>query len=365
MKATINDVARHAGVSKATVSRVLNGYQNVAEPLRERVKLSIRALDYRPSAIARDLSIGQTKLIGVLVPDSAVERNAQLLRGVEDRASENGYLVLLRNTDGHGERAEESIARLAGQNVAGIVSVSSAIGKAELPSLLSSGIPCVHCNNGGASNTMCEALGVESIGIDSVGVDEAAMARHAVTYLKALGHRAIVFLSDKSSDRCLGGYQDAMRDNGLTPAVYPNADGYDTVQAAIQDAMFSPQRATAFICMDGEASRTATAALYRFGFSIPEDASIIALGDVSRGEGQRFLTTISLPAYEIGLDAVDLLLGRINGARRRPEQRLLPTTLKTRRSCAAAQLGATLQISSDGTCLSDSVCDETYAEQYG
>ncbi len=355
MKATINDVARHAGVSKATVSRVLNGYQNVAAPLRERVKLSIEALEYRPSAVARDLSIGQTKLLGVLVDDITTERNAQIVRGIEDRASENGYLVLLRNTDGSAERTEESVLRLTGQNVAGIISIASVRSEPTGATLPVAGIAFVRCDDGGLNRDET---------IDAVGADEASMAHHAVYYLMALGHRAIAFLACEGYNRSENGYRDTMETNGLKPLIYPAGDNCETVQAAIMKAMRQEERPTAFVCADGHCARATVDTLYHNGFSIPGDVSVVQLSDVTRGDTQRFLTTVRLPAYEMGLEAVSMLLERIAGTRKKPKQRLLPTALKTRRSCASAQLGTTLQISPGDAIVAETAPDP-FAKQFG
>lgn len=329
MKATINDVARHAGVSKATVSRVLNGYSNVAAHLRERVKQSIETLDYRPSAVARDLSIGQTKLLGVLLEDNTQAFCAQWLRGLEDRASENGYLLLVRNTDANGDREEQSILRLVGQNVAGIALLAASASEESKKALHNANVPAVYC---------CSSE--NSTASDHIYFDEANMAQVAVNHLMALGHRSIALFYDENdvgSQARVEGYALAMEKSSLAPFLIASGDTFEQSFAALCGKLLGQTRPSALICADEARAFVAFDALLRMGIRLPEELSLIALGIADRqATGSGFLTAVTCPAYEIGAAAADMLLERIGGFRRKPEQRTLPCALRMRHSCAEA-----------------------------
>lgn len=327
MKATINDVARHAGVSKATVSRVLNGHQNVARSLQDRVIASMKQLDYQPSAVARDLSVGRTRLIGALLPDVASEHHALTLRGLEDSASRSDYLIVLRNTDGHSGRERESLLRLLGQNVAGIALIGAQADKESMQPYLKSGVPLVLCNQQDGDSQF-----------DCAFVDEAGMARNAVHYLMALGHTRICYLSGLHS--CGNpairedAYRATMKSNGLFPWVFGGIENFESGVRGIGRTL-AGDAPSAFIASDGEIAAMALEAAHKNGLDVPGDVSLLSLCENSRqGAVQGFLTSLSIPAYELGCMAGDMLIDRIRGKHGKPEQKMIRASLQLRDSCA-------------------------------
>jgi LacI family transcriptional regulator len=206
----IKDVAERAGVSPATVSRVLNGAASVRAEYRERVLRVIEELGYRPNRLASNLRRQKAEMIGVVVSDIENPHFTQMVRAVEDAAFRRGYRVLLCNTDENPEKQKAYLQVLAAERVLGVLISPSDPAGEEISELIELGIPVIAFDRS-----------VDDPRADAVIVDNAAGTRLATEFLIRAGHERIGFVSglddiETSVERQLG-YERAMREAGIEP----------------------------------------------------------------------------------------------------------------------------------------------------
>jgi len=330
---SIRDVAAAAGVSVATVSRVLSPASPdipMRQATRERVVRAIDELGYRPNDLARALLQQRTSTIGLVLPDISNPYYPPLVRGVEDAASAHGYRVVLCNTDGDPEKIAAYLDILVKARVDGIVVAGG--GLPQLP-----GPPLVF----ETYRTKLVMVGRHRLAHPSVQIDNVAATRAATAYVVGLGHRGIAFLGGPASsstarDRLLG-YREARRDAGLPEA------GPDTVRTGGFDerggyhaarSLLGGEPPTALVCVNDRTALGAYAALADAGLSIPADVSVVGFDNVPMASFVRpTLTTVAVPTYEIGQAALRLLRDALDGTAT-TEPVLLPTRLVVRTSCA-------------------------------
>jgi LacI family transcriptional regulator, galactose operon repressor len=323
--ASIREVARQAGVSVASVSRVLNGSPLVNEPLRQRVLQAMADLRYAPSAPARSLKGGRTRLIGVLLPVLSNPFYAELADGIEEVAYAAGYCVILCNLH-HGSRAAQYWRILREQRVAGVIIT----GGLSDPESLRIDVPLASVDH-------------RLPGIDSVMVDNVSAGRLAADHLIGLGHRRIGMLTGPlhttSGRGRLVGYRRAMR--GVRLPLDPDLQGVSpyTEEAARTRAfrMLSlAGRPTALVAATNDLTLGAIAAAADLGLRIPDDLALVGFDELGWTPSLSSpLTTVLQPTRAIGATACRLLLERM-GSDLGPARRVyLPATLAVRRSCRA------------------------------
>src|SRR5918996_2923969 len=200
----ISDVARHARVSPATVSRVLNGDPRVGKPYRERVLRSVAELNYRPNSLARNLRRQRSGTIGVVVPDIENPHFGEMVRAVEDQAFDAGYRVLVCNTDETPEKQRAYLEALIDERVLGVIISPSEPGGEQISHLLDLGIPVVAYDRE-----------VSDPRADAVLADNVKGTRLGADLLIAAGHEAIGFVGGRTDVETgaerLAGYEIAMR----------------------------------------------------------------------------------------------------------------------------------------------------------
>jgi LacI family transcriptional regulator len=329
-RVTIRDVAERAGVSVATVSKVLNDRHGVAAGTSERVREVIAELGYESSLVARSLRNHRTHVIGILV--WAIEPySAELLKGAARAIRGTGYEMVVYSAGGEGvghvgwER--RYLTRLSGTLIDGAVLVTPTV----LTSQTESPVVAVDPHTGGE-------------GGPTVACDNHRGARTATEYLLGLGHRRIGFLGRpprdlESARQREEGYRAALDAAGIPfdPELVAAA-GYEeaTSRAAAQQLLRLPDRPTAvFAANDLSAISTMDVAV-TLGMRVPEDLSVVGFDNVPESAMTRpALTTIEQPLQLMGQRAVEMLLELLAG--REPERRhvRLPTRLVERDSCAA------------------------------
>jgi LacI family repressor for deo operon, udp, cdd, tsx, nupC, and nupG len=331
--ANIYEVARRAGVSASTVSRVLSRPGVVSPDTRRRVLETVAALGYAPNAVARHLRTRRSDKILVTVPDISNPFFSLIIQGIEGAAQRAGYTVLLGNTQ-HDERHEARYARMVERKEAdGLIFLGHRIPQpaAELVAALAPRCaPIVHG---------CEYS--PALGVASVHIDNTAAAADAMDYLYALGHRRIgvvtgPLISPLSRDRLLGATARARANGAEGLLVVRNGDFTIESGTAIADALLSlPDRPTAVFCFSDEMAIGVIAVARRRGLGVPADLSVVGFDDI------RFarhidppLTTISQPMREIGEGTVRLLLEILRGDEIKPVSVTLPHTLTRRGSTA-------------------------------
>jgi LacI family transcriptional regulator len=298
--ATIKDVARVAGVSYSTVSRVVNGGTGFSSETRERVEAAVAQLGYRPNDVARSLVMQRRSSLAVLVPSVSESFAALVLDGIEDAAEAEGLLVVIGRTGGRPERAVEYLATMRGQQSVGAILVSTVI-EPELAAAFAPG------------RLVSVAIDAHN-GTPALAVDSRAAARDAVEHLRARGHTRIGFLSGPREDAHttaprLAGYREAMTAAGLTPVVAFGGYLYAAGAAGVAALLAQDPGLTAVFAGSDELGAAAVNALQRAGRRVPEDVSVVGFDDTPVAQHVNpALTTVAQPLRAMGARAVGLLL---------------------------------------------------------
>ncbi|TDD04296.1 LacI family transcriptional regulator [Nonomuraea deserti] len=324
----IQDVARHAGVSAATVSRVLNGRSTVNPELAARVHAAVRELGYRPNGVARNLRRRQTTLWAVLISDVGNPFFTSLVRGVEDGGRQFGYSVVLCNTDENRAREAEYIAVALADNMAGVI-ISPADDSTDISALVAAGTAVVTIDR--------ELAETE---VDAVLVDNEKGAEMATAHLLESGYRRIACITGprrmSTAMRRLRGHQRALRAFGLPPdrslirhADFREEGGYSAMAALLDEGV----EIDAVFAANNLMTVGAVECLTERGVAIPGQVGVIGFDDIPWARLFRpGLSTVRQPTYELGRAAAQLLADRIDNPARPAARMVLQTELHPRES---------------------------------
>jgi LacI family transcriptional regulator len=327
----MRDVAERAGVSVTTVSHVINETRPVSDKLRERVLAAMDELGYQPNRLARSLRRGHTHTIGMIVPDSTNPFFAEVARGVEDTSFEQGYSVILCNSDGNLDKEVFYTNVLAERRVDGILFVAAGISTEQIRDLQARRMPVVVVDRE-----------IPDVAVDSVLTDNARGGELATRYLMDLGHRCIGCVTGPSgvtpSAERVTGYRQALDESGIPVDEVLIVKGdfqYESGhQAACQLLSMDNPPTAIFACNDLMAVGALSAAA-EMGRRIPADLSVVGFDDVSLASfANPPLTTILQPKHEMGVIAATMLLERMHEPEMPPRRRMLDTSLLVRRSTA-------------------------------
>jgi LacI family transcriptional regulator len=330
--ATIHDVARRAGVSSATVSHVINNSRYVSPETRERVQEAIDALRYRRDGIARSLRRARTSTIGVIISDITNPFFADLVRGIEDRiyGREDGYNIILCNTDEHGERERSCLDMLQEKRIEGLIIVPAGGNEDYLTDLVAGGLPLVFADR--------YLSGVEA---DAVLVDNRDGARRLTEHLLGFGHRRIGALvpdlHTSTVEQRLTGFREALAAAGIAPDPGLVVPSRSTIEDAHQTGLAVLDRADrpdAMLCVSNFMTLGFIQAIAQRGLVCPRDIAVVGFDDFPWASAfSPRLTALSQPSYALGGEAVDLLFQRIEHGRiGRPVQTILKGDLVVRDS---------------------------------
>lgn len=333
---TISDVARHAGVSPMTVSRVINGEPNVRPATRDAVNAAISALSYAPSRAARSLAGAEEIRIGLLYSNPSAAYLSEFLVGGLDQASRANVQLVVEKCE-PGAQAAQAAAHLAGGRIDGMLlppplcdapDVIEAVAEADLPAV---GV----------------ATGSPAPTISAVSIDDYRAAFAMTEHLTALGHRRIGFVTGNpnqtASARRLAGYKDAIKAAGLevldeliAPGLFSYRSGLDAAESLLgledpPSAIFSSNDDMAAACV---------AVAHRRGLDVPSDLTVCGFDDTALATTiWPELTTIHQPITDMVRAAVELLVREIrarrNGTPDAPQHVTLDFTLVRRQSDAA------------------------------
>lgn len=331
--ATIKDVARLAGVSTTTVSHVINETRYVSDELRARVLAAMEELNYRPNVLARGLRRGETKTIGLVVPDNSNPFFAEVTRIVEDIGFENGYSVILCNSDGNLEKEAAYVNVLIAKQVDGVIFIAAGSKYEHLHELATAGIPVVV-----ADRDIPQTLA------DVVLVDNEQGGYDATRYLLSLGHRRIACIAGPSdltpsADR-VHGYRRALGEFGVPIEekwIVPGDFRYQGGEAAIAELLRLDEPPSAVFACNDVMAIGALRAVRSAGLQVPGDVSIVGFDDIPLASAvSPALTTVAQPIVELATLAAQLLMSRIQSDQQDgPKQRIvLDTELIVRGSCA-------------------------------
>ncbi len=330
--ATIIQVAAQAGVSTATVSRVLSQPDRVAADTRERVMTVVQSLGYRPNVAARSLRTRRSAKILVTVPDISNPFFASVIRGAEEAARDAGYAVVIGDTR-HDPAIEDRYAdMLTRGEVDGLVFLDHRLPAGLIPQLAARGTAAPVVNG-------CEYSA--ETGVPSVHIDNAAAGGDAIAHLVALGHHDIGIVtgplnSPISRDR-LSGAMGAARHHGVDDRCMVRIGDYSAQSAFGHASELIASGVTAIFCFNDEMAIGALHAIRRAGLSCPTDISVVGFDDLPLA---RFfdpaLTTVAQPKNMIGRRAVELLVDILDGNHPQVDQVTLPHQLIVRDSTGPA-----------------------------
>jgi DNA-binding LacI/PurR family transcriptional regulator len=305
--ASVFDVAKVAGVSHQTVSRVLNDHPSLRESTRQKVLAAMRELNYRPNAAARALSSSRSRMIGILSTSSGEYGPASSVAAVETAARARGYSVTIANADGLDPSSiDEAVNHLANLSAEGLVVVAPQTRVLVALSKLSIGIPFV---------TLQAADGDTA---DARPLDQVVGARLATAHLVVLGHRRIGHIAGPAewldAEHRLTGFRDELGQHGLDTRLVATGDwsassGYSCARDLLD------QGVTAIFSGNDQMALGALSAATALGLTVPEDLSIVGFDDVPEAAFYHPpLTTVRQDLAEAGRRAVALLLGESDAA---------------------------------------------------
>lgn len=328
--ATIREVARLARVSIGTVSNVLTGSVPVSSNLRDRVLAIVQKLDYQPNHVARSLKIRHTKMIGMVVSDITYPSFSQMIRGADEAARNDNYLLVVLNSDRKIEREQQVLTALRTRRVDGILLAPTGSTDAIIRAIKDSGVPIV-----------CMGRDLAGVGLDCVLSGDFDGARKCVRHLLSLRHTRIAFLrattdGPAQSER-LRGYRQELVHGGLTfdPDLVLECPSTmeDGCRAAVLLLERKP-RPDAVVAGDGMLACGVLRAAAKAGLRCPDDLAVVSFDDPFSGQ---FLyppvTAAAPPAYEMGTAAMELLLKRIQEPARRKHKLTLEMPFSIRDSC--------------------------------
>ncbi|MEG3181374.1 LacI family DNA-binding transcriptional regulator [Sphingomonas sp. LT1P40] len=334
--ATVQDVARAAGVSAMTVSRVVNGGSNVREATRKAVLAAVAELSYRPNTAARSLAAGGATQIGLLYSNPSAGYLGQFLIGALESARRVGcHLVLEACADDSPAAQTEAVRQLIDAAVGGVIlppplsesaTVQAALADAEIP-------------------WAAIAMGAQGPGTLNVRIDDHAAARAMTLHLIDLGHRDIAFIRGHSNQLASAkrerGFLAAMAERGIDTADLTIEQGWFTYRSGIDAAtriLGGKRRPTAIFASNDDMAAAAVGVAHRHGLHVPDDLSIVGFDDTAIATSiWPELTTIRQPIADMAEAAITMLLYRLrerDGEDRAAEEEVLPHLLIIRDSSA-------------------------------
>ncbi len=324
---TIANVAETAGVSKATVSRVLSGNAEYMRPeTRSRVLEAIDKLDYRPSSIARSLTSKRTFTAGLLVSDIGNPFYPEVINGVEETALEQGYNIFLCNTSYDLERGMTYVRSLIDKQVDGVLIMSSTMSDEWVRELAKHNIPTIILD-WEINDDVTGSLGV-------IDVNFEAGIQAAVEHLDALGHTRLAHVGGpmdlRTSRMRLDAFGKATAALAIPPeqvTIIPGNLRIDGGRAALEQIMAMPERPTAVFAANDLMAMGLIRAARANGLQVPADLSVIGLDDIWLiADMEPPLTTVALPRFEIGRLAMGMLFELL--AADEAEKSTTPTLLR-------------------------------------
>ncbi|ELY2766829.1 DNA-binding transcriptional regulator CytR [Cronobacter malonaticus] len=325
--ATMKDVAVRARVSTATVSRALMNPEKVSQATRNRVEQAAIDVGYMPGSLNRNLKRNESRTILVIVPDICDPFFSEIIRGIEVTAAEQGYLVLIGDCAHQNQQEKTFIDLIITKQIDGMLLLGSRLpfdaSKEEQRNLP----PMVMANEF-----------APELELPTVHIDNLTAAFNAVNYLHELGHQRIACIAGpEEMPLChyrLQGYVQALRRSGMTVDPHYIARGDFTYEAganALEQLLSLPQPPTAIFCHSDVMALGALSMAKRRGFRVPDDLSIIGFDNIALAEFcDPPLTTVAQPRFDIGREAMLLLLSQLNGHTVSSGSRLLDCELVLR-----------------------------------
>lgn len=304
---SIQKIARLAGVSVATVSRVLNNSDTVKALNREKVLHAIKASNYQPNLLARQLRTARSSMILVMVSDISNPFCAELVKGIEEQAEKNSYRILLCNSGSDIERSRSSLQLLAGKMVDGIITMDAFSKLPELAQLIGE-TPWVQC-----------AEYADAGDVSCVGIDDVQASKHVVAYLADRGRQRIALinhdLSYKYAQLRQAGYQQQLiqQERSWQAITYATELSFNSGKQAMEALLAAPERPDAVFAVSDTLAAGALSAIHAAGLRVPQDIAVTGFDGSDLAEMVTPpLSTLAQPSRDMGRKAFTLLLNKID-----------------------------------------------------
>jgi LacI family transcriptional regulator, galactose operon repressor len=331
----LEEIAKLSGVSRSTVSRVINDDPNVSEATRGRVMDIVRRLNYHPNVAARGLAAGRTRILGLIIPMgvSALFTDPYfpiLIQGVSSACNTHDHSVMLWLADPEYER--RTIRQVMhGGLVDGVIVASMRLEDPIVQALIEGDLPFILVGRHPIND-----------GVSYVDVDNHNSAREAVSHLLRLGHRRVATITGPATmiagaDR-RDGYFSALKDRGLAvePSLIVEGDFTDDGGYAAMQKLLPQQPDAVFVASDAMAVG-ALRALREVGRRVPDDLALVSFDDMPfAARAEPPLTTVRQPIHRVGVIAAETLMDLIEDPESGPRRIVLPTELVIRASCGAS-----------------------------
>jgi LacI family transcriptional regulator len=329
MKPTIYDVAREAGVSIATVSKVINETGRISDKTRNKVLQIMRKLDYQPSVVASALTGKSTYTIGLLIPDLANPFFAEVARSVEDRGHELGFNLVMCSTDNNPQKEAQYISLLKQKRVDGIIVATGMSNDALLKDLVKQEMPLALI-----------ARDLPALAVDSVLVDDFIGGYQAASHLTGLGHRRIAIIAEDlslmSSKERIRGYRHALAEANLPydeSLVLVSDFTVEGGKRCTKQLLDLPEPPTAIFACNDLLAIGAVQAAREQGLRIPDDLSVVGFDNTILATIiDPPLTTVAQPIRDMGRQVMDLLVQEVRGQKTLKQRIVLLPQLVVRQS---------------------------------
>ena len=338
---TIKDVARYAGVSPMTVSRVVNGGQYVSDATRQTVMHAVRQLGYSPNLAARNLASAREERMGLLYGNPSASYLSEFLVGALDAANRHGVQLVLEKCEMTPAASRRAVRRLVAGGVVGVVLppplCESAVIRAELQAARMRIVAVAAARP--PAEVMC------------VSIDEFAAAREMTRYLLALGHTRLAFIkghpNQTASEERWRGFTAAVQEHANLPAARIE-QGFSTFRSGLEAArklLCGEPLPSAIFASDDDMAAAVMAEAHRRALGVPNDLTVVGFGDsLIAAHIWPGLTTIHQPIAQMAGEAVDMLAASVRGGKRgaaaEPVHRLVAHELITRESSACPKSAA-------------------------
>jgi LacI family transcriptional regulator len=328
----MREVARRAGVSLATVSRVLNNTQYISEETRRSVLDAVRELNYFKNVHAKRLATGRSDLFGLVISEIGNPFFPEIIRGYQATAWSRGFDVLLCNTEYDRERTKMVMRTLRESDVRGVAIVTSAVDRTMASELTDAGIPLVFCNSDPATKL-----------VGNIRIEYEHGIKKAIQHVVELGHRRSAVIAGPAENRTAVTIKNALV-SGLTAralkpvCVLESNYRVDAGASAVREVLSRPEVPTVVFCGNDLIAMGAMSALEEAGVRVPEDISVLGIDDIFFAFLARPpLTTISVPRQQLGVKAFEALERMLNLERHKGSNYTLGTDLVVRSSTAPAR----------------------------
>ncbi len=324
---TLVDVAREAGVSLKTASRVLNNAENVSEEKGLRVRAVMERLDYRPNELARGLKAQRSVAIGMIVPNLSDPFTANAVHAVQEVARANGYVVILASSGGDVDMERSEIVSLVGRQIDGLVVAPADSRTDSFSNIVPAGVPVV---------TFDQLL--RGADHDSVTVTNRRSAREATEHLAGHGWRRIVAIGARphlyTCKERVAGYRAGIKRVSLQPRICLVEHESSLTADWLAEEVFRLQRADAILTMNWVCTMLTLRGLGQLGKTAGQDVPILSFDDFELADMLTpALSAVKQPAEMLGREAARLLFERLSGRDGQPRAVVLPTSLMIRHSC--------------------------------